>query len=57
MSPTEYLQPAALTKLIRNPQSLRHWPESKMKGFSKDEISDADVQRIVSYLRHMATSR
>lgn len=56
-SPTEYLKSDALVRLIRNPQNLRHWPESKMKGFSKEELSDQDIQQIILYLKHMASRR
>ncbi|MAM73014.1 cytochrome c [uncultured Tistrella sp.] len=54
MNPTEYVQPAALKKLIRNTKSVRSWPGSVMPAFSPDELSDADIDHIVAYLTHMA---
>ncbi len=33
MNPTEYFQPAALRRYLRDPASVRSWPEQKMPGF------------------------
>ncbi len=52
--PTEYLREAFILKLIRNPQSLRKWPESKMSSFSSDTLSDKDVSAILAYLKYMS---
>jgi mono/diheme cytochrome c family protein len=57
MSPTEYFSAANLKKLIRNPQNLRRWPESKMRGFTEQELSDAEISDIIAYLRHMSAHR
>ncbi len=54
LNPTEYLQPGMLERLVRNPQDLRHWPQSKMPGFDRGQLSDDDLAAIVGYLRHMA---
>ena len=54
MNPTEYLTDAGLRALIRDPQSVRAWPELAMPSFSRDELSDEDIALIVAYLRHMA---
>jgi mono/diheme cytochrome c family protein len=54
MNPTEYFQLVSLKALIRDPQKLRSWPQSKMKGFSKEEVSDAELADLVQYLKHMA---
>ena len=35
MNPTEYLQSSALKALIRDPASLRSWPQRAMSGFSR----------------------
>ncbi|GAB2585377.1 cytochrome c [Dyella jejuensis] len=54
-SPTEYLSDAMLRAFIRNPQSLRRWPEGKMSGFATQEsLSDADLGALLAYLRYMA---
>jgi mono/diheme cytochrome c family protein len=54
LSPTEYLQPGMLQRLVRNPQALRHWPQAHMPPFDRTELSDQDLAAVESYLRHMA---
>ncbi|MDH0291401.1 c-type cytochrome [Pseudomonas sp. GD04087] len=53
-NPTEYFAADYLKQYIRDPQSLRHWPEARMKGFAADVISDRELDEIVAYLQHMA---
>lgn len=56
-NPTEYFQPAFLRRYIRDPQSLRHWPQARMPGFAETVISDAELEQLLSYLAHMATRK
>jgi mono/diheme cytochrome c family protein len=53
-NPTEYLRADLLRAFIRNPQSLRQWPQAKMQGFDATALSDADLDAVLGYLRHMA---
>lgn len=53
-NPTEYLAGDFLPRYIRDPQSLRRWPQGKMPGFSKASISDEELGQLIGYLRHMA---
>jgi mono/diheme cytochrome c family protein len=53
-NPTEYLRADLLRAFIRNPQSLRRWPQAKMQGFDAKAMSDADLDAVLAYLRHMA---
>ncbi|GLQ96270.1 cytochrome c [Dyella mobilis] len=54
-SPTEYLGDDTLRAFIRNPQSLRRWPEAKMFGFpTQESLSDADLTALLAYLHYMA---
>ena len=53
-NPTEYFVAGTLERYIRNPQSLRQWPEAKMPGFSVEVLSDDDLTALISYIRHMA---
>ncbi|HUB90744.1 MAG TPA: cytochrome c [Dyella sp.] len=54
-SPTEYLSTAMLRAFIRNPQSLRRWPEGRMIGFpTQQSLSDADLDAVIAYLKYMA---
>ncbi|CAO3399297.1 cytochrome c [Azospirillum sp. 11R-A] len=54
MNPTDYLTPAGLKTLIRDPRSVRTWPGQQMPGFDPAMLSDADLDRVVAYLGHMA---
>jgi mono/diheme cytochrome c family protein len=53
-NPTEYFQAGYLLKLVRNPQNLRKWPQSKMTSFNEAALSEADFKDLEAYLRHMA---
>jgi len=57
MSPTEYFKAEALKKYIRDPASLRHWNGMQMPGFSKDALSDREVDDIIAYLEQMAAQK
>jgi mono/diheme cytochrome c family protein len=54
MSPTQYFTPEALRKLIRNPKSVRTWPQQVMQGFDQSKLSDADLDAVIAYLGAMA---
>jgi mono/diheme cytochrome c family protein len=54
MSPTQYLTDTGLRAIIRNPKSVRTWPEQRMIGFNRDILSDADLEAVISYLHVMA---
>lgn len=54
MNPTEYLTKTALRMQIRDPQSLRHFPKSKMSAFPASILSDKELDDLVAYLGHMA---
>lgn len=56
-NPTEYMTTQSLVTLIRNPQELRRWPQSKMSVFPKSVLSDQEIENILSYLRHMRTRK
>ncbi|MBV4537321.1 MULTISPECIES: cytochrome c [Pseudomonas] len=53
-NPTEYFQPEFLRQYIRDPQSLRHWPQAKMPGFAQSVLSEQELDALLAYLRHMA---
>ncbi|QSL90375.1 c-type cytochrome [Pseudomonas atacamensis] len=53
-SPTEYFGADFLKRYIRDPQSLRQWPQAKMPGFSAQVLPDGDLEMLVGYLKHMA---
>ncbi|TCI10660.1 cytochrome c [Dyella soli] len=53
-NPTEYLPEDLLRAYIRDPQSLRHWPQARMPGFDRQALSDADLDALLAYLHHMS---
>jgi hypothetical protein len=57
MNPTDYLTRAALHALIRDPRSVRVWPEQKMPGFAADQMSDREIDQVIDYLAHMRGRR
>lgn len=56
-SPTEYMTRAGLVAQIRDPKSLRRWPDQKMPGFSEAALPAKEVDALIAYLRHMAHRR
>lgn len=56
-NPVDYFQRAALHRYIRNPASLRDWPGRAMPGFSPDQLSDREIDLIITYLGYMAHRR
>lgn len=56
-NPTEYFQPWVLKSFIRDPKSIRAWPEMKMPGFDKNALSDSDLDAVIAYLGYMAKRR
>jgi mono/diheme cytochrome c family protein len=54
MSATEYLTEAGLRGIIRNPRSVRTWPNQTMEGFGEKTLPDADIDNLLVYLRVMA---
>jgi mono/diheme cytochrome c family protein len=53
-NPTEYIRPDALRRLIRDPQSLRKWAQTRMPAFGTKVISDRELTDLLAYLRYMA---
>ena len=53
-SPTEYFGGDFLKRYIRDPQSLRHWPQAKMPAFAASVLPDSELDLLVGYLKHMA---
>ena len=48
---------SGLVAQIRDPKSLRHWPDQKMPGFSEAALPDKEVDALIAYLRHMTHRR
>ncbi|QYY28577.1 MULTISPECIES: c-type cytochrome [Cupriavidus] len=56
-SPVEYLGDDKLAGLIRNPQSLRWWPEARMPSIDQHTLPDAELKDLLAYFHHMAATR
>lgn len=54
MNPTQYFRESALKKLIRNPQQVRRWANSRMTGFDRSILNDDQLNAIISYLKAMS---
>ena len=56
-NPTEYFHEEYLRKFIRNPQSVRHWQEDRMQGFKPSDLSEEDLNHLITYLKEMTYHR
>jgi mono/diheme cytochrome c family protein len=56
-NPTEYFTEKTLRAYIRDPQSLRHWPQAKMTPFSKEALPESELSDLVAYLRQMSRQK
>ena len=54
---TEYFRADALRRLLRDPQSLRRWPQTQMPAFDKETLSDRELNDLFDYLRYMASRK
>jgi mono/diheme cytochrome c family protein len=54
MPATQYLTDVGLRAIIRDPASVRVWPDQHMIGFSQKALSDADLDALVAYLHAMS---
>jgi len=57
MNPVEYFQPQALRRYLRDPASVRSWPDQKMPAIGRDQLADAELEQVIVYLQHMASRR
>ncbi|HEX2603769.1 MAG TPA: cytochrome c [Oxalicibacterium sp.] len=56
-NPTEYFQASFLRRYIRDPASVRSWPNMTMPGFPQSVISEPQLNDLLAYLRSMARHR
>jgi mono/diheme cytochrome c family protein len=54
MNPIQYLTPKGLRSLIRNPKTVRTWPQQQMPGFDETMLREADLDALIAYLGYMA---
>lgn len=56
-NPTEYFHESYLRRLIRDPASVRQWPQRTMPGFAPAVLDDGALDDLLAYLRRMAALR
>ena len=54
MPATVYFTIPGLRALIRNPKSVRTWPQQQMPAFDPAALPDADIQAVIAYLQYAA---
>lgn len=57
MSPTEYFKDGVLQNFVRDPKSVRQWPNAAMPAFPVEVVSDPDMENLVQYFKHMSTRK
>lgn len=54
MNVTTYMTARGIHALIRDPKSVRTWPEQQMMGFDSEKIPDADIDALIAFLAYTA---
>lgn len=54
MNPVDYFRPGALRQLLRDPDSVRSWPDRKMPAFTPEMLPDDDLDAILAWLTYKA---
>jgi len=57
MNPVDYFQPGVLKKLVREPDSVRSWPDRKMPAFDTQMLSEQELDAMIAWLAHKARTR
>jgi mono/diheme cytochrome c family protein len=57
MAATDYMTERGLRALVRDPKSVRTWPQQQMPAFSPTILPDADLEALIAYLKQIANQR
>ena len=57
MNATDYVTEPGLRALIRDPKSVRTWPQQQMPAFSPALLPDTDLDALIAYLKQIAAQR
>jgi len=57
MAATDYMTERGLRALVRDPRSVRTWPQQQMPAFPPTILPDADVDALIAYLKQIASQR
>jgi mono/diheme cytochrome c family protein len=57
MAATEYMTERGLRALVRDPKTVRTWPQQEMPAFPPTILPDADLEALIAYLKQIANQR
>jgi mono/diheme cytochrome c family protein len=57
MGATDYLTEAGLRALVRDPKSVRTWPQQQMPAFPLSVLPDTDLDALIAYLRQIVSQQ
>jgi mono/diheme cytochrome c family protein len=55
MAATDYMTERGLRALVRDPKSVRTWPQQQMPAFPPTILPDADIEAVIAYLKQIAS--
>jgi mono/diheme cytochrome c family protein len=57
MAATDYMTEAGIRALVRDPKSVRTWPQQQMPAFAPTVLPDTDLNALIAYLRQIASQQ
>jgi mono/diheme cytochrome c family protein len=57
MAAIDYMTEAGIRALVRDPKSVRTWPQQQMPAFAPTVLPDTDLKALITYLRQIASQR
>lgn len=57
MNPLEYFTVATFKKFVRNPENIRYFKNSKMEGFDVSDISEEELENLVTFMKVMSNHK
>ena len=54
MAATDYMTEPGLRALVRDPKSVRTWPQQQMPAFPPTVLPDTDLNALIAYLKQIA---
>jgi mono/diheme cytochrome c family protein len=57
MAATDYMTERGLRALVRDPKSVRTWPQQQMPAFPPTILPDAELEAVIAYLKQIASQR
>jgi mono/diheme cytochrome c family protein len=57
MAATEYMTEPGLRALVRDPKSVRTWPQQQMPAFPPTVLPESDLNALIAYLNQIASQR